>query len=208
MTNKIGVEILENGMNPQGDKNKNVFEQPADKGIDNKGNILFKQLRVLRWPDLLTLLGLLCVSFSVYFSFKGFLLIAYVLILMQFLLDYFDGKLARAIGGGVLGIYLDSFTDFMAVASSVVFGWFVGINGIAMLIAGFLNVGAASIRLAYFTTYKQKGFTGIPTVLAASAVSTIALLGYFFAQAYLDWFVIFYFVSAIAMISDLRLKKI
>lgn len=170
--------------------------------------MLFKQLRTLRLPDILTLLGLLCVSFSVYFSFKGNLVIAYVLILTQFLLDYFDGKLARAIGGGVLGVYLDSFTDFMAVASSVVFGWFLGIDSIAMLIAGFLNVGAASIRLAYFTVYKQKGFTGIPTVLAASAVSTIALLGYLFLQKYLDWFVIFYFVSAVAMISDLKIKKV
>jgi CDP-diacylglycerol--serine O-phosphatidyltransferase len=170
--------------------------------------MMFKQLRTLRWPDLLTLAGLLCVSFSVYFSFKGYLAIAYVLILTQFLLDYFDGRLARAIGGGALGLYLDSFTDFMAVASSVVFGWFAGVTGTAMLIAGFLNVGAASIRLAYFTAYKQKGFTGVPTVLAASAVSTIAFLGYIFVQPHLLWFVIFYFVSAAAMISDLRLKKI
>ena len=170
--------------------------------------MLFNQLRSLRKPDMLTLLGLLCVSSSVYFSFKGLLIIAYVLILTQFLLDYFDGKLARAIGGGVLGIYLDSFTDFMAVSSSVVLGWFLGINGVVMLVAGFLNIGAASIRLAYFTAYKQKGFTGIPTVLAASGVSTLALLGYLFFQAYLAWFVIFYFVSAVAMISDLKLKKI
>ena len=170
--------------------------------------MIFKQLRALRWPDLLTLLGLLCVSFSVYFSFKELLGIAYVLILMQLLFDYFDGKVARAIGGGVLGVSLDSFSDFMAVASSVVFGWFVGINGVAMLIAGFLNVGAASIRLAYFTAYKQKGFIGIPTVLAASLVSTIALLGYLFVHEHLVWFVLFYFISAVAMISDLKLKKI
>jgi CDP-diacylglycerol--serine O-phosphatidyltransferase len=170
--------------------------------------LLFKQLQTLRLPDMLTLLGLLCVSFSVYFSFKGFIVIAFILILMQFILDYFDGKLARAIGGGALGVYLDSFTDFMAVSASVVFGWFIGINGIAMLIAGFLNIGAASIRLAYFTAYKQKGFTGIPTVLAASAVSSIALLGYLFVPAHLVWFVIFYYISAVAMISDLRLKKI
>jgi CDP-diacylglycerol--serine O-phosphatidyltransferase len=199
--------MLENRMNPQANENRDVLEQPADREQGDK-SMIFKQLRTLRWPDLLTLVGLLCVSFSVYFSLNGYLVIAYVLILTQFLLDYFDGKLARAIGGGALGVYLDSFTDFMAVASSVVFGWFVGINGIAMLIAGFLNVGAASIRLAYFTAYKQKGFTGIPTVLAASAVSTIALLGYLFAQAYLVWFVVFYFVSAVAMISDLKLKKI
>lgn len=170
--------------------------------------MFFNQLRTLRLPDTLTLLGLMCVSFSVYFSFKGFFVVAYCLILTQFLLDYFDGKLARALGGGALGLYLDSFTDFMAVSSSVVFGWFLGVNGIAMLVAGFLNIGAASIRLAYFTAHKQKGFTGIPTVLAASAVSTIALLGYFFAKEYLTWFVIFYFISALAMISDLKLKKI
>jgi phosphatidylserine synthase len=206
---KIDMEMSEHGMNPQVDRNnRNVLGQPADMEIMHKKAAMFKQLRQLRWPDLLTLVGLLCVSFSVYSSFKGYLAIAYVLILTQFLLDYFDGKLARAIGGGALGIYLDSFTDFMAVAASVVFGWFAGINGIAMLIAGFMNVGAASIRLAYFTAYKQKGFTGIPTVLAASAVSTIAFLGSLFAQAFLGWFVVFYFVSAVAMISDLRLKKI
>jgi len=157
---------------------------------------------------MLTLLGLLCVSTSVYYSFTGFVVVAYILILTQFVLDYLDGKLARAIGGGALGLYLDSFTDFMAVFASVVFGWFIGINGIFMLIAGFLNISAASIRLAYFTAYKQKGFTGIPTVLAASAVSSIAFLGYLFAKEYLVWFVIFYFISAVAMISDLRLKKI
>jgi hypothetical protein len=43
----------------------------------------------------------------------------------------------------------------MAVASSVVFGWFAGINGIIMLIAGFLNAGAIAIRLAHFTAYKR-----------------------------------------------------
>jgi len=170
--------------------------------------MLFKQLQTLRLPDMVTLLGLLCVSFSVYFSLKGLFVVAFVLILMQFLLDYFDGKLARSIGGGALGVYLDSFTDFMAVSASVVFGWFIGINGTAMLIAGFLNVGAASVRLAYFTAYKQDGFTGVPTVLAASGVSTIVLLGHYFAPAYLNWFVVFYFVSALAMISDLKLKHI
>jgi len=168
----------------------------------------FVQLRTLRTPDILTLTGLLCVSFSVYFSFTGILALAYVLILLQFMFDYFDGKLARASGGGALGEHLDSFADFMSVAASVVFGWFAGITGIAMLIAGFLNIGAASIRLAYFTAYKQKGFTGIPTVLASSAVSTIAYLGAVFAHGYLEWFVIVYFVSAVAMISDIRLGKL
>jgi phosphatidylserine synthase len=200
--------MLENGMKPQVDKNINVFEQPAAKEMSYTQPKMFKQLRTLRWPDLPTLLGLLCVSTSAYCSFKGLFAVAYALILAQFIFDYIDGKLARAIGAGALGIYLDSFSDFMAVAASVVFGWFVGINGPAMLLAGFLNVGAAAVRLAYFTTNKQKGFTGVPTVLAASAVSTIAYVGYLFANANLGWFVVFYFASAVAMISDLRLKKI
>ena len=186
----------------------NAFIRHTENVFCHKRIIIFKQLRALRWPDMLTLFGLLCVSFSVYYSFKGYFIIAYILILAQLFFDYFDGKLARAIGGGVLGVYLDSFSDFMAVASSVVFGWFAGITGIAMLLAGFLNIGAASIRLAYFTAYKQRGFTGVPTVAAASAVSSIAFLGHIFIHAYLVWFAVFYFISAFAMISDLRFKKI
>lgn len=200
--------MLDNETRPQVNENINVLEQPAETGIGHKKTMIFKQLRTLRWPDLSTLLGLLCVASSVYCSFKGVFAVAYALILAQFIFDYVDGKLARSIGGGVLGVYLDSFSDFMAVSASVVFGWFVGIDGLAMYIAGFLNISAAAIRLAYFTTNKQKGFTGVPTVLAAVTVSTIAYLGYFFAGASIGWFVIFYFASAVAMISDLRMKKI
>jgi len=200
--------MLETGMKPQASKNKHVFEQPAEREISHKRTMIFKQLRALRWPDLSTLLGLLCVSSSVYCSFKGFFAVAYALILAQFIFDYADGKLARTIGGGVLGTYLDSFSDFMSVSAAVVFGWFVGIDGLAMYIAGFLNIGAAAVRLAYFTVNTQKGFTGVPTVLAAVTVSTIAYLGYSFAKASIDWLVVFYFASAVAMISDLRVRKI
>jgi CDP-diacylglycerol--serine O-phosphatidyltransferase len=202
------MKMLEHGTEPQGAENRNVLQQPAAKELSHTRPKIFKQLRTLRWPDLPTLLGLLCVSTSAYCSYKGLFGIAYSLILAQFIFDYIDGKLARSIGGGALGVYLDSFSDFMAVAASVVFGWFVGINGPAMFLAGFLNLGAAAVRLAYFTTVKQKGFTGVPTPLAASAVSTVAFLGYLFANASLGWFVLFYFASAVAMISDLKLKKI
>jgi CDP-diacylglycerol--serine O-phosphatidyltransferase len=200
--------MMKNGMRTQGNSILQGLERPAEKGISHKRTLIFKQLRALRWPDMLTLLGLLCVSFSVYFSFKGLVGVAYVLILVQLLFDYFDGKLARRIGGGVMGVFLDSFSDFMAVSSSVVLGWFVGINGNAMLVAGFLNVGAAAIRLAYFMAKKQKGFTGVPTVIAASAVSTLVFLGYVFIPTYLVWFVVFYFVTAVAMISDFKLTKL
>ena len=206
--NESGMEKSEHELSPQANKDINVLEQPAAGEMSPAKPKSFKQLRTLRWPDLPTLLGLLCVSTSAYCSYKGLFGIAYALILAQFIFDYVDGKLARSMGGGALGVYLDSFSDFMAVAASVVFGWFVGINGPAMFVAGLLNLGAAAVRLAYFTTVKQKGFTGVPTVLAASAVSTIAFLGYLFANASLGWFVVFYFASAVLMISDLRLKKI
>lgn len=205
---KVGMQTEGNGNGPQASRDKNVPDEPAALGVGPKRIMMFKQLRPLRWPDLPTLLGLLCVSTSAYFSYKGDFALAYGLILAQFIFDYADGKLARKFGGSDLGIYLDSFSDFMAVTASVVFGWFVGINGAAMFLAGFMNIAAAAVRLAYFTTNKQKGFTGVPTVLAASAVSTISYLGYLFAGASIGWFVVFYFASAILMISDFRLKKI
>jgi hypothetical protein len=77
MTNKISIDILENEMKPQVDNDINVFEQPAEMGINQKRPMIFKQLRALRWPDMLTLLGLLCVSFSVYFSFKNKIFFSY-----------------------------------------------------------------------------------------------------------------------------------
>ena len=206
--NGIDIGMLGKGMTPQVNMSTSVLEQPSAKKTSRTRPKIFKQLRTLRWPDLPTLLGLLCVSTSAYFSYKGLFGIAYTLILAQFIFDFVDGKLARSIGGGILGIYLDSFSDFMAVAASVVLGWFVGINGPAMFLAGFLNLAAAAVRLAYFTTRKQKGFTGVPTPLAASAVSTIAYLGHLFAGASIGWCVVFYFASAVAMISDLRIKKI
>lgn len=197
-----------NEMKPQINGNATVLEQSAETEITQKRSMLFKQLQTLRWPDLPTLLGLLCVSSSAYFSYKGIFWVAYVLILAQFIFDYADGKLARTIGEGALGVYLDSFSDFMSVTASVVFGWFVGIDGPVMFVAGFLNLGAAAVRLAYFTANKQKGFTGVPTVLASVIVSTIAYLAYSFAKADIGWFVVFYYASAVAMISDLRLKKL
>ena len=196
------------GANRPGNMDMHVLATSRERESIHKKAMRFRQLHTLRWPDLPTLLGLLCVSFSVFFSFKGLFLVAYALLLGQFAFDYADGKLARTIGGGVLGVYLDSFSDFMAVSAAVVFGWFVGINGPAMYVAGFLNIGAAAVRLAYFTATPQKGFTGVPTVLAAVSVSTIAYLGYFFAGATIGWFVVFYFVSAVAMISDLRIQRI
>jgi phosphatidylserine synthase len=202
------MKMPENEMKPQVSKSMNNFGEPAERNIGHERIMVFKQLRILRWPDMSTLLGLLCVSTSVYCSFKGAFAVAYILILAQFILDYVDGKLARSIGGGVLGTYLDSFSDFRSVAAAVVFGWFVGIDGLAMYIAGFLNISAAAVRLSYFTVNVQKTFTGVPTVLAAFIVSTIAYLGYFFASASIDWFVVFYFASAVAMVSDLRIRKI
>src|ERR1700690_158916 len=116
------------------------FQRSTEGEIPRLRTTTFKQLRSLRWPDLSTLLGLLCVSSSVYCSFRGFFAVAYILLLAQFIFDYLDGKLARTIGGGEMGTYLDSFSDFMSVAAAVVFGWFVGIDNLAMYIAGFLNI--------------------------------------------------------------------
>lgn len=50
--------MVENGKEPQVNKNIDVFEQPSERGTSQKRTMIFKQLRTLRWPDLPTLLGL------------------------------------------------------------------------------------------------------------------------------------------------------
>jgi len=54
----------------------------------------FTQRRAMRLSEILTFLGLSYVSFSIYFSLKGFLIVAYILILAQFILDCFGGESA------------------------------------------------------------------------------------------------------------------
>src|SRR5512140_2333020 len=98
--------MSEYGMTSQPNDSINAIGQSPERDRSQKTPI-FRQLRTLRWPDLPTLLGLLCVSSSVYYSYKGVFAVAYILILVQFFFDYVDGKLARTIGGGALGVYLD-----------------------------------------------------------------------------------------------------
>jgi hypothetical protein len=65
--------MLEHGMKPQGDENRNVLEQPAAKELSQTTPKTFKQLRTLRWPDLPTLLGLLAFPLRRIVHTKAFL---------------------------------------------------------------------------------------------------------------------------------------
>ena len=61
------------------------------------------------------------------------------------------------------------------------------------------------------TVKKHQGaqhFTGVPTVAAAAVVTTITFCGHILTPTAIPWFAVLYFISAAAMVSDLRIKKI
>lgn len=170
-----------------------------------------KQIKELRLPDLFTTIGLGCALASLFCSFLLLFDFAYFLLLGQFIFDCIDGRVARKFGKGKLGIYLDSFSDFTAIIGVVVFGWFVGMQGIFMFLASFFFLSAAAIRLSYFTVrshQKITEFIGIPTVLCVVLVATTIIINYHFQIINMKWLVILYFVFAYAMVSNIEFKKI
>ena len=138
--------------------------------------------------------------------------LAYFLLLGQFIFDGIDGRIARKFGGGKLGIYLDSFSDFTAIAAVVVLGWSIGVVNVWMYLVTFLFLVSAVVRFSFFMAHaskeKTKEFTGVPTVLAVVVIATLIMVNYKFELVEMDWLVLSYLFFSYAMIANWKIKKI
>jgi len=167
------------------------------------------QLRELRLPDFVTLMGLGCAIASIYLAYTEQFFIAYVFIVAQYALDGLDGKLARIIGGGKLGVFLDSFSDFTVIISAVLFGFFMGLQSPSFLLAGLLFILAGSIRLSFFmnqTFENKKSFVGIPTVFAVFIICTLLILNFHEKWFPMEYMIGVYLFLSYGMISDIKIK--
>ncbi len=170
-----------------------------------------KQLQELQLADFITLMGMGAAMGSIFFAFNGSFYWAYALLLAQFVLDAIDGRVARKLGPGQLGIYLDSFSDFTAITAVVILGWNMGIETLWIFISGFLFMAAAAIRLSYFTMRAHQGkkdFIGIPTVLCVVILATTLIVNDYFTGVDINVFAALYAICAYLMISNIKLKKI
>jgi CDP-diacylglycerol--serine O-phosphatidyltransferase len=138
-------------------------------------------------PNLFTTANLLCGFYSIIISIRGDYLMAAVPLLIAFVLDGLDGRIARFTNTtSKFGAEYDSLSDLVAfgVAPAVlVYAWGLTTYGKWGWIAASLFVICGALRLARFNIQigivESKLFNGLPIPAAASIVATGILLYYY-----------------------------
>jgi len=156
-----------------------------------KKNAAFKRERVKKGiyllPNLFTTGSLFCGFYSVIAAMKGDYWIAAVPILIAFVLDGLDGRIARMTNTtSKFGSEYDSLSDLVAfgVAPAILaYTWALSIFGKWGWLAAFLFVVCGALRLARFNIQigliESKVFNGLPIPGAAAVVATGVLLFYY-----------------------------
>jgi len=166
-----------------------------------------KQLSSLKLADIITILGLQSTLIAIFGSIHHWGIIIHFALYFQYLMDFFDGKIARKYGASKLGIYLDSFADFSSILALSIILWQFNPH-LGGMIGGSAFIIAASIRLAFFTDREQsgqKGFIGLPTTAAGFLINTLWLI---LPASSFGYFSIIYLIFSLLMICDLKLPKL
>ncbi len=165
--------------------------------------------KLIKLPDLFSLLNLFCGLASIYNSYIGKFNAAAVFLLLCVLFDGIDGKIARLIKReGNFGKQLDSLSDIISfgVAPSM-FGYALlnqVTNNIFLTITFFVFIAAGVLRLArYNISKKQDYFRGIPITTNGILIPLL-----YFLRFPLNYFVYVYIVLAVLMVSPFKIKKI
>lgn len=179
-------------------------------------------------PNLITLGNLACGLLAITFVMQGQPLIAFILMIVASILDFFDGMVARALGvDGELGKQLDSLADVVSfgVVPGLIWRHFMMMRGVCPPSGFCINSYvwmliplAAAYRLAVFNVSENQktNFMGIPTPLTGLVLGSWAwfnhslgdVVAYKFGFIELDWLNHFYvwlympLIAGYMMVSD------
>lgn len=142
-------------------------------------------IKLFTLPNLLTLGNLICGCLALVFTlrYNGGLQMAFYMILLAAVFDFFDGFAARLLGGYTrLGVQLDSLCDvvsFGVAPAAILLRVYEGLGG--QIEAGYLVfalAACAALRLAKFNidTRQHDRFLGLPTPAAALMVGSFGFL--------------------------------
>jgi len=156
-----------------------------------KKDVTLKRERVKKGiyvlPNLFTSASLFCGFYSIVASMKGDYHLAAVTIIIAFILDGLDGRIARMTNTtSQFGSQYDSLSDLVAfgVAPAILgYTWSLSSYGKWGWLAAFIFVACGALRLARFNVQigliESKLFNGLPIPGAASVVATGVLLFYY-----------------------------
>ncbi len=175
-------------------------------------------------PNAFTALSMLFGLWSAAESARGHFTLAAWMILWGVLLDKLDGSAARLLkASSAFGVQYDSFADFVVFGvAPAALAWFklcdspqwAGALQPVLIAAVALYVVAVSGRLARFNISSPPGgdlvFYGIPTTLVGAALASLYLTCErgSLPVSLIDGFPIYLIVSAVAMVSSVRLPKL
>src|SRR5665647_3310303 len=138
--------------------------------------------QMLRLPDLVSLLNLICGISSISAAHNGSFDLALILLLLAAVADGADGYIARRFNGGELGENLDSLADTVSFGVAPALLIYMGFGGedpiVAVLLAFYAICGV--LRLARFNSSassQKKGFEGLPITAGCVMLVTYLLLG-------------------------------
>ncbi|MDX9745853.1 MAG: CDP-diacylglycerol--serine O-phosphatidyltransferase [Syntrophales bacterium] len=182
-------------------------------GTTSKRQKIRKGVYIL--PNLFTTANLLCGFYSIILAMEGDFFLAAIPVLIAFVLDGLDGRIARMTNTTTkFGAEYDSLSDLVTfgVAPAVlVYVWGLTPFGKWGWLAASLFVICGALRLARFNIQigivDSKTFNGLPIPAAAAVVATTILLYYKLGGtgAYHNVFILFgVFAIAILMVSNIQ----
>ncbi|MFS0782797.1 CDP-diacylglycerol--serine O-phosphatidyltransferase [Bacillus sp. 1P06AnD] len=164
-------------------------------------------------PNLFTFGNLFCGFLSLYFSMKGDMWNAAILIFISIMLDAVDGRVARILGvANEIGKQLDSLADIVSfgvapayIVSQVYFqdmgAWGVILTGLFPLFGAFrlarFNLTQSEVSMRYFT--------GIPITMAGGIVTFLVLFHHYIHPLF---FMIIYYILGLMMVSKIKIPSL
>jgi CDP-diacylglycerol--serine O-phosphatidyltransferase len=166
---------------------------------------------MLRLPDLVSLLNLICGISSISAAHKGYFDLALILLLFAAVADGADGYIARLFNGGDLGENLDSLADavsFGVAPALLIYMRFGGEDPIVAVLPAFYVI-CGVLRLARFNSSissQKNGFEGLPITAGCVMLVTYMLLSESFVR--IDFLLAFTLALSLLMVSTVSYPKI
>lgn len=169
----------------------------------------FKILRLIKFADVFTLTNVVFGIISILFALKGLHTTASIMLILAVVSDYFDGKIAKAMGQqNDFGKELDSLADTVSFGvAPAIFGFTLIQTPLAVIsFTVFLFCGI--LRLAKYNIMNLKGaFQGMPITLNGVIIPLAYLLRNVL-HIEIKFFPYIYLVLGILMVSSLKVKRL
>ena len=167
--------------------------------------------KMLRLPDFISLLNLICGISSISVGHNGSFDLALIFLLLAVVADGVDGYIARRFEGGELGKNLDSFADAVSFGVAPAFLIYIGFGGEDPIVAvlSIVYTVCGVLRLARFNSSissQKNGFEGLPIPAGCVTLVTYLLLDKYFVR--IDFLLALTLALSLLMVSSVSYPKI